>query len=97
MQFQPPDKNNPANPLHKVAALTLDKEFEGDATRVAATLTFKKSNDLRGRGRTKDGRDVAVNFGLALERASFELTFSTDASNSPDGLVRIRRWRSSDS
>src|SRR5207245_865559 len=79
MQTQPPDKNNPSNPLYKVAALTLDKEHvdipDSRATvRILATLTFKRSSDLRGKTKTSTGHDVTVCFSLAIRRASFELT-----------------------
>jgi hypothetical protein len=79
MQYQPPDQNNPANPLIKVAALTLEKEYlkisPNSLVRIIATLNFKRSNDLRGRTKTKTGEEVTISFSLALKRASLELLF----------------------
>src|SRR5947209_1084646 len=94
MRYQPPDNNNPANPLLKVAALNLDKDYQtggAQQARIIAGLTFKRSNYLQGRTQAKDGRQITVTFGLALKRASFTLTFSTDTGQSPDGLVSLKK------
>jgi hypothetical protein len=82
MKHQPPSSNNPANPLFKVAALTLDKEYDNlgpnAVIRVIASLNFKRSDDLRGKASTINGEDITVCFSLTVQRASFELTFSPD-------------------
>jgi hypothetical protein len=94
MRHQPPDNNNPANPLLKVAALNIDKEIgqkDTSQARIVVNLTFKRSNDLRGKALSKDGRDVTVTFGLALARASFRLTLTTDRGLSANGLVKIEK------
>lgn len=94
MRSQPPDNNNPANPLLKVAALNIEKDLEtrikGQA-RIAVNLTFKRSNDLRGKAQTVDGEQVTVTFGLALSRASFRLTLTTDRGQSANSLVRFEK------
>ena len=94
MQNHPPDKNNPSNPLIKVAALTLDKEYEtlspNSQVRVLATLNFKRSDDLRGRAETKSGEEITVTFSLALKRASLELNASfEDAPGLPVNIQRV--------
>jgi hypothetical protein len=93
MQNHPPDKNNPSNPLVKVAALTLDKEYLTvtpiSKIRVVATLNFKRSSDLRGRAKATSGGDVTVTFSLALKRASLELSVSFE--NAPNEPVDIQR------
>jgi hypothetical protein len=91
MRHQPPDNNNPATPLLKVAALNLDKEYESGSKRakIIVNLVFKRSNDLRGRTQAKDGRQVTVTFGLALKRASFKLVFATENDLSASRLVKI--------
>jgi hypothetical protein len=93
LQNHPPDKNNPSNPLVKVAALNLDKEYLTVAPtskiRVIATLNFKHSNDLRGRAKTNSGEDVTVTFSLALKRASLELSVSFE--NAPSDAIDIQR------
>jgi hypothetical protein len=82
MKYQSPDSNNPSNPLIKVAALTLDKEYakvgKDALIKVQATLNFKQSSDLSGTAETKDGEDVTVCFSLAIRRASFEVSFQMD-------------------
>jgi hypothetical protein len=93
LQNHPPDKNNPSNPLVKVAALGLDKEYLTVAPiskiSVAATLNFKRSNDLRGRAKTNSGNDVTVTFSLALKRASLELAVSFE--DGPNDAIDIQR------
>src|SRR5258708_10970858 len=95
MQHQPPDKNNPSNPLLKIAALSLDKEYVKVAptskVRVIASLNFKSSSDLRGRAKTKVGEDVTVSFSLALKRASLEISFLFEKAGSADNVVNIER------
>ena len=48
MQYQRPDSNNPANPLIKVAALTLNKVYVGAApskqVRIEASLKMLEIN-----------------------------------------------------
>jgi hypothetical protein len=83
MNFQRPDRNNPTNPLLKVAALTLDAEDLGTLTPtkqkkirrilVVVSLNFKQSNDLRGNAKADDGRPISVCFSMSIRRASFEL------------------------
>jgi hypothetical protein len=93
MQNHPPEKNNPSNPLIKVAALSLDKQYLAVAPiskiKVIATLNFKSSNDLRGRAKTNSGEDVTVTFSLALKRASLELSVSFE--NAPNDAIDIQR------
>jgi|GEM_PF-4025166 len=93
MRQQPPDNNNPANPLIKVAALELDREYisvEGEQRlKVAASLTFQRSSDMRGKTSTKDGRKVNVTFGLKIKRASFKVECKDDLGNSPEGFVLV--------
>ncbi|MFZ5739252.1 MAG: hypothetical protein ACOY6K_20465 [Pseudomonadota bacterium] len=77
MQSHPPDRNNPANPLLKVAALNLDKDYlevsPVSKVKVIATLNFKRSSDMTGRATLKSGEDATVSFSLALKRASLHL------------------------
>jgi hypothetical protein len=94
MQYQSPDSNNPCNPLMKSAALTLQKEKLGpskrDAYAINARLTFKCSNDLRGFTQTADGDNITVCFSLAIKRASFQLSFSSDRpSVNPAKFLRL--------
>lgn len=85
MNRQRPDQNNPANPLLKVAALTLgavDLETLTHGKRrsrvrriqAVASLNFKKSDDLRGNAKSVDGHDITVCFSMSLKRASFQLS-----------------------
>jgi hypothetical protein len=93
MQNHPPDKNNPSNPLVKVAALTIDKEYlqfaPRSAVKVLLTLNFKRSSDLRGRAKTVNGEGGTVTFSLALKRASLELAFSFERA--PSDVVKIEK------
>jgi hypothetical protein len=78
----------------KSAALTLQKEKLGpskrDAYAINARLTFKCSNDLRGFTQTADGDDITVCFSLAIKRASFQLSFSSDRpSVNPAKFLRL--------
>lgn len=95
MQYQRPDSNNPANPLIKVAALTLNKVYVGAApskqVRIEASLNFKRSNDLRGQATTQQGEDVTVSFSLALKRASFELTVWSEDGAPAGSSVELRK------
>lgn len=93
MQSHPPDKNNPSNPLVKVAALTIDKEYvqfaPKSAARVIVTLNFKRSGDLRGRAKTLEGESATVTFSLGVRRASLELTFAFEKN--PTEVVKMER------
>ena len=95
MRKQSPDNNNPANPLFKVAALEIDKEYavekKENYIRVKASLVFKKSSDLRGATKDKDGDSVNVTFGLKVRRASLELVCADDKGQSPNGFVKISK------
>ena len=95
MQHQPPDQNNPSNPLLKVAALSLSKEYvklkPKSQVRIIATLNFKRSNDLRGRAKTKSGEDVTIMFSLALKRASLELTFVFEKPDVARDVIDVDR------
>lgn len=68
MRSQTPESNNPANPLDKVAALTIERvypvETQTNKFRVLARLNFKKSADMRGHAKTTDGTPVTVSFTL---------------------------------
>ena len=79
MKTQPPNENNPSNPLFKAVALTLRtvdvKTVPLRTVRVVASLNFKKSNHMHGETRATDGSEVTVSFSLAIKRASFELSF----------------------
>lgn len=94
MQSQPPDRNNPANPLFKVAALDIEKNFPSEAhldeMAISATLNFKRSSDMRGRAKTFDGQDVTVSFSLALKRASLEIKFSCEKFADSRRIVDIK-------
>ena len=95
MQRQPPQSNNPANPLFKVAALEIDRINLDPgpplSARVQTSLNFKKSNDLRGYARTNQGDPVTCCFTLSIRRASFELRFSFPESRQRTGpKVSIR-------
>lgn len=91
MNIQPPDRNNPANPLLKVAALTLGavdiespKPLKARKERIRkvqiiASLNFKRSDDMKGNARAEDGRAITVSFSLGIRRASFELAASFEA------------------
>jgi hypothetical protein len=93
MQNHPPDQNNPANPLIKVAALTIDKEYlqvaPKSGVKVLVALNFKRSGDLRGRAKTTTGDGATVTFSLALKRASLELSFLFESA--PRDVVKIER------
>jgi hypothetical protein len=93
MQNHPPDKNNPSNPLVKVAALTVDKEYleftPKSAVKVLITLNFKRSADMRGRTTTPNGESATVTFSLALRRASLELAFAFERA--PEDVVKLER------
>jgi hypothetical protein len=95
MQIQPPDRNNPSNPLYRVAALTLDKEYvkldTKSTVRIIATLNFKRSHDLRGRTKTTSGEGVTVCFSLAIRRASFELTIFFEDNKPETSNITIRK------
>jgi hypothetical protein len=82
MRTQPADRNNPANPLSKVAALSLGtsdfKTGQIRQIRVIASLNFKKSDDLRGTVKSDDGRLITVCFSLKIRRSSFEIGVSFD-------------------
>jgi hypothetical protein len=94
MQSQPPDRNNPANPLIKVAALDIQKNFISENNfedmAISATLNFKKSSDMRGRAKTFDGDEVTVSFSLALRRASLEFQFSCEKFTDNRRVVDIK-------
>lgn len=89
MQYQPPQRNNPANPLFKVAALSLEKVYEAvkpiAQARVKASLNFKRSSDLRGIAKSPSGDDITVCFTLSIRRASLEIRFSFEGGSS-DGI-----------
>lgn len=95
VQNQPPDSNNPSNPLLKVAALTLDKAYAQEdptsKTRVLVTLNFKRSSDMRGQTVTRSGDDVTVCFSLAIKRASLELRFYFEDAKAQHAAVKIER------
>jgi hypothetical protein len=86
MNLQAPGRNNPANPLLKVAALTLgavDIEPAKPAKlgksrirkiQIVASLNFKRSDDMRGNAKAADGRPITVSFSMGISRASFELS-----------------------
>jgi hypothetical protein len=80
MRTQSPNENNPANPLFKVAALTL-RRVDAKAgrfrkVRIVPSLNFKRSDDLRGITNSADGSSVTVCFSLRIRRASFKITIS---------------------
>jgi hypothetical protein len=95
MQIQPPSSNNPANPLMKVAALTIDKKYVTtkpvSKARVQVTLNFKHSNDLRGVAKSTVGEEITVCFSLGIQRASLELRFYFDGfkATEPVDLEKI--------
>jgi hypothetical protein len=93
MQNHPPDKNNPSNPLVKVAALTIDKEYlkfaPTSAVKVLITLNFKRSADLLGRAKTLKDESATVTFSLGLRRASLELAFAFERA--PTEVVKVER------
>jgi hypothetical protein len=80
MQYQPPHKNNPSNPLFKVAALNLEKNYVGlkpfAKAEIKASLNFKRSSDLRGVAKSSAGYEITVCFTLGIKRASLEINFS---------------------
>ena len=94
MRTQSPNENNPANPLFKVAALTLRrvdaKVGRFRKVRIVPSLNFKKSDDLRGITNSTDGSSVTVCFSLRLRRASFQLSvlFEGDERNN---LAQVRK------
>jgi len=80
----------------KSAALTLQKESLGsnqrDAYAINARLTFKYSNDLRGVSETIEGDNITVCFSLAIKRASFQLSFSSDRPKvNPAKFLRLAK------
>lgn len=96
MQYQPPDTNNPCNPLLKAVSLTLDKEHVGDGAdaviNVIANLTFKHSNDFRGYAKDAAGQMITVCFGMAMRRASFQICFGLDdLTRSAAGAITLHQ------
>lgn len=86
MRIQPPNQNNPTNPLFKVAALTL-KRVDSRAkrlrkVRVVASLNFKRSDDVRGIAKSANGNAITVGFSLRLRKASLQITASFDGDAS---------------
>lgn len=79
MQKQPHSSNNPANPLMKVAALNISRAHETRkkyaSCKISITLNFKKSSDLRGTTVDKLGKQITVNFTLAVKKATLEMRF----------------------
>src|ERR1043165_4608550 len=92
MQHQPPDSNNPSNPLLKIAALALNKEYKSlpptPIVRLVASLNLKGSNDLRGTAKSEDGLDITVSFSLALRRANLQIHCSLEGSG---GTITISK------
>lgn len=93
MRRQPPGDNNPANPLLKVAALDLNKEYIGTGNarriKVKATLNFNKSDAVRGRTQSYNGQSVNIVFELSIRRATFALSCADDKGNSLEKFVDI--------
>ena len=85
MRTQPPDQNNPANPLFKVAALTLrtadSRVKRGRKVRVVASLNFKRSEDMRGVTKTTAGASITICFSLRIRRATFQITATFDGQS----------------
>lgn len=95
MRRQPPDNNNPANPLSKVAALDIEKEYlQGTGAgkiKLSVSLTFKKSNDLHGSTKGRDGKNVNVTFSMSIQRASLEIVCSDDHGRHLDNIIKLRK------
>lgn len=86
MQHQPPDDNNPANPLMKAAALDIDKTYlktgNDKQIELEATLNFKRSDDFRGRATGPNGEDFTVVFGASISKATLEVVCSFEQDSS---------------
>jgi hypothetical protein len=84
MRIQPPNQNNPTNPLFKVAALTLKtlntRTTRSRKVRVVASLNFKKSEDVRGVTTSANGNSVTVCFSLRIRRATLQIEASFEGS-----------------
>lgn len=83
MKKNPPGSNNPTNPLHKVAALTLvrgetkrTKSKPSAKTPVKVSLNFASSDQMTGEARDLNGQKVAISFSLAIRKATLDLRAS---------------------
>ncbi|MGX7709530.1 hypothetical protein [Methylobacterium sp. Gmos1] len=93
MKYQSPDSNNPANPLNKVASLTVDKEQSiqnnKSCVKIKVNLNFKFSSDLKGLAMTTDGEKISVCFSLGIEKATFSIDFHAENHTTSERLVDI--------
>lgn len=93
MRRQPPEDNNPANPLFKVAALEITKQYAGANkrrhTRIKIKLNFKKSNNMRGSTTAIDNKTINVVFELSLRNATLELSCVDDRFKSLSGVLQF--------
>ena len=92
MQKQPANRNNPANPLVKVASLDIERVKKSlDEERVMIHASFKRSENIQGFTKNRAGEEVTLNFSLSLTRANVHLRFSTDNGGSAKGFLRISK------